>query len=80
MSYGLIKFPRASVDIRLWHIGPSLYADDSLSLIHTYIQTNSVAQEPEDSSPHAQQPATGSCPEPVESNPHPPSQSPQDTF
>jgi hypothetical protein len=38
--------------------------------------TNSVAQEPEGSSPHSQQPATGSCPEPVESNPHTPSQSP----
>jgi hypothetical protein len=31
-----------------------------------------VAQEPEDSSPHSQQPATGPCPETVESNPHPP--------
>jgi hypothetical protein len=31
-----------------------------------------VAQEPEGSSPHTQQPATGPCPEPVESNPHPP--------
>jgi hypothetical protein len=30
-----------------------------------------VAQEPEDSSPHSQQPATGPWPEPVESNPHP---------
>jgi hypothetical protein len=36
--------------------------------------TNSVAQEPEGSSPHSPQPATGPCPEPVESNPHPPSQ------
>jgi hypothetical protein len=34
--------------------------------------TDSVAQEPEGSSPHSQQPATGPCPEPVESNPHPP--------
>jgi cell division septation protein DedD len=39
-------------------------------------QPSSVAQEPEDSSPHSQQPATGPCPETVESNPHPPSQSP----
>jgi hypothetical protein len=38
--------------------------------------TNSVAQEPEGSSPHSQQPTTGPCPEPVESNPHTPSQSP----
>jgi hypothetical protein len=30
-----------------------------------------MAQEPEGSSPHSQQPATGPCPEPVESNPHP---------
>jgi hypothetical protein len=32
--------------------------------------TNSVAQEPEGSSPHSQT-ATGLCPEPVESNLHP---------
>jgi hypothetical protein len=38
--------------------------------------TNSVAQEPEGSSPHSQQPATGPCSEPVESSPHPPTQSP----
>jgi hypothetical protein len=38
--------------------------------------TNSVAQKPEGSSPHSQQPATGPCPRPVESKPHPPSQSP----
>jgi hypothetical protein len=38
--------------------------------------TNSVAQEPEGSSPHSQQSATGPCPETVESNPHTPSQSP----
>jgi hypothetical protein len=37
--------------------------------------TNSVAQEPEGSSPHSQQLATGPYPEPVESNP-PSSQSP----
>jgi hypothetical protein len=38
--------------------------------------TNSVAQEREGSSPHSQQPATGPYPEPVESTPHSPSQSP----
>jgi hypothetical protein len=38
--------------------------------------TNSVAQEPERSSPHSQQLDTGPCPEPAESNPHQPSQSP----
>jgi hypothetical protein len=37
----------------------------------TYLP-NSVAQEPEGSSQHSQQPATGPCPEPVESNPQPP--------
>jgi hypothetical protein len=43
--------------------------------------TNSVAQEPEGSSPHTQQPATGPCPETVGSNPHTPrSQCPQDPF
>jgi hypothetical protein len=35
-----------------------------------------MAQEPEGSSPHSQQPATGLCPEPVESSPQSPSQSP----
>jgi hypothetical protein len=33
--------------------------------------TNSVEQEPEGSSPHSQQPATGPCPELAESNAHP---------
>jgi hypothetical protein len=31
-----------------------------------YQLTNSVAQEPQGSSPHSQQPATGPCPEPVD--------------
>jgi hypothetical protein len=35
----------------------------------TCIVANSVAQEPEGSSPPAQQPANGPCPETVESNP-----------
>jgi hypothetical protein len=39
--------------------------------VYTYVLTNSVAQEPEGSSPHSQQPATGPYPVPVESNPHP---------
>jgi hypothetical protein len=34
--------------------------------------TNSVAPEPEGSSPHSQQPANGPYPEPGESTPHPP--------
>jgi hypothetical protein len=38
--------------------------------------TKSVAQEPEGSSPHSQQPTTGPCPKPDKPNPHPPSQSP----
>jgi hypothetical protein len=40
--------------------------------VHILSLTNSVVQELECSSPHLQQPATGPCPEPVESNPHPP--------
>jgi hypothetical protein len=39
-----------------------------------------VEQEHEGSSPNSPQPATGPCPEPVESDPHPPSQSPYDPF
>jgi hypothetical protein len=38
--------------------------------------TNSVAPEPEGSSPHSQQPANDPSPEPAESTPHPPNQSP----
>jgi hypothetical protein len=38
--------------------------------------TNSVAPEPKGSSPHSQQPANDPYPEPGESNPHPPNQSP----
>jgi hypothetical protein len=38
--------------------------------------TNRVAPEPEGSSPHSQQPANGPYPEPAESTPHPPNQSP----
>jgi hypothetical protein len=41
------------------------------------VRTNFVAQEPEGSSPHSQQPATGPYSEPAESNPPPPSQSPR---
>jgi hypothetical protein len=42
--------------------------------------TNSMAQEQKGSSLHSQQPTTDPCPELVESNPHPPTQSPQDPF
>jgi hypothetical protein len=38
--------------------------------------TNTVEPEPEGSSPHSQQPANGPYPEPGESTPHPPNQSP----
>jgi hypothetical protein len=48
---------------------------NSISAFWFSIKTNSVAQEPEGSSPYSQQPATGPYPEPDESNPHPPSQS-----
>jgi hypothetical protein len=45
--------------------------------LHTFALTNSVAPEPEGSSPHSQQPASGPYPEPGESTPHtPPNQSP----
>jgi hypothetical protein len=37
-----------------------------------------MVPEPEGSSPHSQEPANGSYPEPGESTPHPPNQSPQD--
>jgi hypothetical protein len=39
--------------------------------INNYLPTF-VAQEPKASLPYSQQPATGPCPEPVESNPHSP--------
>jgi hypothetical protein len=42
--------------------------------------TNSVAPEPEGSSPYSQEPATGPYPEPTGSNLHSSSQSPQDPF
>jgi hypothetical protein len=40
------------------------------------ILTNSVAPEPEGSSPHSQEPANNPYPEPGESTPHPPNQYP----
>jgi hypothetical protein len=42
---------------------------------HATQVTNSVAPEPEGSSPHSQQPANGPYPEPGESTPHTPNQS-----
>jgi hypothetical protein len=39
------------------------------------VLTHSTTKKPEGSSPHSQQLATGPYPEPVESNPHTPSQS-----
>jgi hypothetical protein len=57
------------------NLGPPKYEARGLTTITTFSDlTNSVAQEPEGSSPHSQQPATGPCPEPVESNPPPPPQ------
>jgi hypothetical protein len=44
------------------------------------LTTNSVAPEPEGSSPYSQEPATTPCPEPSESTVHPLSQSQQDIF
>jgi hypothetical protein len=43
------------------------------NVISNYGVTNSVAQEPEGSSPHSQQLAAGPYPDPVESNTPPPS-------
>jgi hypothetical protein len=42
--------------------------------------TNSVAPEPEGSSPHSQQPPNGPYPEPGESTPHPPTDLPKVHF
>jgi hypothetical protein len=42
--------------------------------------TNSMAPEPEGSSPHSQQPANGPYPEPGESTPHPPANLPKVHF
>jgi hypothetical protein len=47
----------------------------SLDSVCTW-RTNSVAPEPEGSSPHSQEPANDPYPEPGESTPHPPNQSP----
>jgi hypothetical protein len=57
-----------------WTLGRMANTIDTIPQRTT--ETNSVAQEPEGSSPHSQQPATGPRPEPVESNPPPRSQSP----
>jgi hypothetical protein len=51
-----------------------------LLLFYIYNIYNSVAPEPEVSSPHSKQLATGPYPEPAESTPHPFSKSPQDLF
>jgi hypothetical protein len=68
------KQRRAQIKIKLRR--ETQYNMTYFTIISTMSLTNSVAQEPEGSSPHSQQPATGPCPEPVESNPHPPCQSP----
>jgi hypothetical protein len=47
------------------------------SAVDTNKLNNSVAQEPEGSSPHTQQLATGPYPDPVESSPHPPANLPK---
>jgi hypothetical protein len=74
----LFLVPREATDRTLLSSGNAASYSGSPGLksrLRHTIVTNSVAQEPEDSSPHSQQPAIGPCPEPVESNPHPPSQS-----
>jgi hypothetical protein len=55
------------------------YFDNETSAIEidvAHAVTNCVAPEPEGSSPHSQQPANGPYPEPAESTPHTPNQSP----
>jgi hypothetical protein len=54
-----IPLKRRSVSTRLHGTTSQKTSHFQLS---TYIHTNSVAQEPEDSSPHSQQPAIGTCP------------------
>jgi hypothetical protein len=49
--------------------------NDSINTL-TKQPTNSVAPQPEGSSPHSQQPASGPYPQPVESTPHLSNQSP----
>jgi hypothetical protein len=84
----MVQVPKLAREKILWtrgifccpHLFPRsilLYYEEHIPHIYTSIYiNNSVAQEPEGSSPHSQQPATGPCPKPVESNPHPRSQSP----
>jgi hypothetical protein len=50
------------------------------SYLKDFHSTHFVAPEPEGSSPHSQQLATGPYPDPLESIPHPTSQSPQGPF
>jgi hypothetical protein len=49
-----------------------LVASVTFSIEPNHVLTNSVAPEPEGSSPHSQQPANYPYPEPGESTPHPP--------
>jgi hypothetical protein len=55
----------------------NFYNNILLNVRPKFIIPNSVAQEPEGSSPHSQQPATGPYPESVESNPLPPANLPK---
>jgi hypothetical protein len=66
VCYTLRIFIKKSVHTNILSV--TLY---NLQLIPKML-TNTVEQEPEALSPHSQQPATGPCPEPVESNPLPP--------
>jgi hypothetical protein len=54
----------------------NLATNDCMDELYNLCLTNYVAPEPEGSSPHSQQPANGPYPEPGESTPHPPNQSP----
>jgi hypothetical protein len=57
---------------KIVHVKQLYYAAYTRNNFCKWRMTNSVAQEPEGSSPQSQQPATSPYPEPVESNPHPP--------
>jgi hypothetical protein len=78
-AFEIISYPKGRGKLTKFGRNPGLaaYIRESVSARVIEIElTNSVVQEPEGSSPHSQQPATGPCPEPVDSNAHPPSQSP----
>jgi hypothetical protein len=57
-------------------LATSPHVEEKPRPLATVAITNSLALEPEGSSPHSQKPASGPYPEPTGSNLHSPSQSP----